>query len=49
MMNRRQFIGSAAALSPPARPSREAATRLYQRAGFQLRETNVYRVTLEKK
>ena len=29
-----------------SRPSREAANRLYQRAGFQLRETNVYRVTL---
>lgn len=32
-----------------SRPSREAANRLYQRAGFQLRETNVYRVALEKK
>ena len=32
-----------------SRPSREAAHRLYQRAGFQLRETNVYSVTLEKK
>ena len=32
-----------------SRPSREAANRLYQRVGFQLRETNVYRVTLEKK
>ena len=32
-----------------SRPTREAAHRLYQRAGFQLRETNVYRVTLEKK
>lgn len=32
-----------------SRPSREAANRLYQRAGFQLRETNVYRVTLDKK
>ena len=32
-----------------SRPSRKAANRLYQRAGFQLRETNVYRVTLEKK
>ena len=32
-----------------SRPSREAANRLYQRAGFQLRETNVYRVTLGKK
>ena len=26
-----------------SRPSREAANRLYRRAGFQLRETNVYR------
>ena len=32
-----------------SRPTREAANRLYRRAGFQLRETNVYRVTLEKK
>ena len=32
-----------------SRPSREAANRLYQRAGFQLRETNVYGVTLEQK
>ena len=32
-----------------SRPTREAANRLYQHAGFQLRETNVYRVTLEKK
>ena len=32
-----------------SRPAREAANRLYQRAGFQLRETNVYRVTLEQK
>jgi ribosomal protein S18 acetylase RimI-like enzyme len=29
-----------------SRPSREAANRLYQRVGFQLRETNVYRFTL---
>ena len=32
-----------------SRPTREAANRLYQRVGFQLRETNVYRVTLGKK
>jgi len=31
--------------SPSSRPSREAANRLYQRAGFHLRETNVYRFT----
>ena len=29
-----------------SRPSREAANRLYQRCGFELRETNVYRVTV---
>jgi len=30
-----------------SRPSREAANRLYQRLGFTLRETNVYRYDLE--
>jgi ribosomal protein S18 acetylase RimI-like enzyme len=30
-----------------SRPSREAANRLYQRAGFTPRETNVYRLELE--
>jgi ribosomal protein S18 acetylase RimI-like enzyme len=29
------------------RPSREAANRLYTRLGFELRETNVYRLVLE--
>lgn len=29
-----------------SRPSREAANRLYQRCGFEQRETNVYRVAL---
>lgn len=29
-----------------SRPSREAANRLYQRAGFEQRETNVYRLQL---
>lgn len=29
-----------------SRPSREAANRLYQRVGFQLRTTNLYRYTL---
>ena len=29
-----------------SRPSREAANRLYQRLGFKLRETNVYRYEL---
>jgi ribosomal protein S18 acetylase RimI-like enzyme len=32
-----------------SRPSREAANRLYQRIGFEVRETNVYRHTLERK
>jgi ribosomal protein S18 acetylase RimI-like enzyme len=30
-----------------SRPSREAANRLYQRLGFEPRETNVYRYTIE--
>jgi len=30
-----------------SRPSREAANRLYQRLGFQLRETNLYRYSGE--
>ncbi len=30
-----------------SRPSREAANRLYRRVGFERRETNVYRLTLE--
>ena len=30
-----------------SRPSREAANRLYQRIGFQRRETNVYRYNLK--
>lgn len=30
-----------------SRPSREAANRMYQRIGFQARETNVYRYSLE--
>ena len=30
-----------------SRPEREAANRLYQRLGFELRTTNVYRRTLE--
>ena len=31
-----------------SRPSREAANRLYQRAGFEQRDTNVYRYDLER-
>ena len=30
-----------------SRPSREAANRLYQRMGFELRNSNVYRYSLE--
>jgi ribosomal protein S18 acetylase RimI-like enzyme len=30
-----------------SRPSREAANRLYQRLGFQLRDTSVYRLADE--
>lgn len=30
-----------------SRPSREAANRLYRRAGFVMRETNVYRFSLQ--
>ncbi len=29
-----------------SRPSREAANRLYQRVGFQARQTNIYRYTI---
>lgn len=29
-----------------SRPSREAANRLYQRAGFEQRDTNIYRLRL---
>lgn len=32
-----------------SRPSREAANRLYQRLGFKVRDTNVYRYELEAK
>jgi hypothetical protein len=30
-----------------SRPSREAANRLYLRLGFEVRDTNVYRFSLE--
>ena len=36
----------AATVDLTSRPSREAANRLYQRLGFEARETNVYRFTL---
>ena len=31
-----------------SRPSREAANRLYQRLGFERRDTNVYRLSIGK-
>jgi ribosomal protein S18 acetylase RimI-like enzyme len=31
-----------------SRPSREAANRLYQRVGFQQRQTNIYRYSIEQ-
>ncbi|MBA3604906.1 MAG: GNAT family N-acetyltransferase [Actinomycetota bacterium] len=34
-------------VSLTSRPSRQAANRLYQRIGFEARETNVYRLELE--
>ena len=38
----------AATVDLTSRPSREAANRLYQRLGFEARETNVYRFTLHR-
>ena len=38
---------SARTIDLTSRPSREAANRLYQRLGFQLRDTSVYRMTGE--
>jgi ribosomal protein S18 acetylase RimI-like enzyme len=37
----------AKAVSLTSRPSREAANRLYQRIGFSVRETNVYRYDID--
>ncbi|WP_029620526.1 GNAT family N-acetyltransferase [Pseudorhizobium marinum] len=50
----RAAIGQAASLGVQkidltSRPSREAANRLYQRLGFEQRETNVYRLVLSAK
>jgi ribosomal protein S18 acetylase RimI-like enzyme len=42
--SRRQHVRS---IDLTTRPSREAANRLYARLGFELRETNVYRLFLE--
>jgi ribosomal protein S18 acetylase RimI-like enzyme len=41
--SRRRHVRS---LELTTRPSREAANRLYARLGFELRETNVYRLSL---
>lgn len=40
--------GGARTVDLTSRPSREAANRLYQRLGFQLRDSNVYRLTDEQ-
>lgn len=37
---------SAKTVDLTSRPSREAANRLYRKTGFELRETNVYRIAL---
>jgi len=40
---RRATAAGARTVDLTSRPSREAANRMYQRLGFELRETNVYR------
>lgn len=40
---KRTFDSGARTLDLTSRPSREAANRLYQKLGFKIRETNVYR------
>ena len=45
----RARAAGASAVDLTSRPSREAANRLYQRIGFQLRETNCYRYPLAPK
>ena len=44
---RRAAEAGATTVDLTSRPSREAANRLYQRLGFQPRETNVYRFTVD--
>jgi ribosomal protein S18 acetylase RimI-like enzyme len=46
MLERARTLG-ATTVDLTSRPSREAANRLYQRLGFEPRETNVYRHTLD--
>ena len=43
----RAFELGARTVDLTSRPDREAANRLYQRMGFETRETNVYRRTLD--
>lgn len=44
---RRAGAAGATTVDLTSRPSREAANRLYQRLGFEARETNVYRYRIE--
>ena len=46
MLDRARELGCAT-VDLTSRPSREAANRLYQRVGFEQRDTNVYRKVLE--
>ncbi|MET0727269.1 MAG: GNAT family N-acetyltransferase, partial [Acidimicrobiales bacterium] len=46
MIGRARDLGSAT-VDLTSRPSREAANHLYRKVGFETRETNVYRLTLE--
>lgn len=46
MLDRARELG-AKTVELTSRPSRETANRLYRRLGFEMRETNVYRFTLE--
>ena len=43
---RRAAEAGATTVDLTSRPSREAANRLYQRLGFERRDTNVYRIKL---
>ncbi len=47
MLDRAQELGCTT-VDLTSRPSREAANRLYQRVGFEQRETNVYRFDLRQ-
>ena len=47
MLDRAQELGCTT-VDLTSRPSREAANRLYQRVGFEQRETNVYRFDLRR-